>query len=562
MTLEIVKSRLDRLIADPTPRVAMLTGDWGAGKTYQWKKALERAREKRNTPRYAYVSLFGLTSLAEVRKRISEEIISSINLPENNGTVGDAVANGSLGLKPMQILKILPVIPYLGKLESLAQELSFATVKRAVICFDDLERAPASLRIADVFGLASFLREERECRVLIISNQKKLGDDAKSDFSLYLEKVVEETVNFSPTPEEACMIALGGSRSEARNILADKVTILGVSNIRVISRLGILADELAQITAGLHSLVIYEMMKTLALFGVAHFIPNREFPSVDYLLGSTHYGWSGFFKQENYSDELKTEQEKKESKWKGFLSEYGHLETSLLDKEIYAGVNSGFFCDEKIRSLSEDLSQRIKDGDCRAIFNRELSKFLWGIDDSTAAYEKMLSATLAALGVIGSPEFYTVYKFQQQVEGESAAKISLNQFVAKNSGRREAFILSFHSSGNYDDYFRSVIEVEALRLKEPVDLANTLDKINFNRGWDPEDLATIAAANFDDVVYLLTHAESHGVFISRITTLLKFGQKSQTPEQQKVYENMISWLKKIAANDPISALRVQRFLPS
>ena len=62
LTLEIVQSRLDRLLAGQTPKVAMLTGDWGAGKTYQWKQALERAAGKGNHPRYAYVSLFGLTS--------------------------------------------------------------------------------------------------------------------------------------------------------------------------------------------------------------------------------------------------------------------------------------------------------------------------------------------------------------------------------------------------------------------------------------------------------------------------------------------------------------------
>ncbi|MEZ5639615.1 MAG: hypothetical protein R3E92_21015 [Burkholderiaceae bacterium] len=161
VTLDVVQHRLDKLLATETPRVAMLTGDWGSGKTYQWKQALERAAKKGLRPRYAYVSLFGLTSLAEVRKRIAEEVISSIKLPANGETVGDAIEGGAIGLKPMQLLKLLPVIPYLGKLESLAQELSFATVRKAVICFDDLERAPASLRVSDVFGLASFLKEER-----------------------------------------------------------------------------------------------------------------------------------------------------------------------------------------------------------------------------------------------------------------------------------------------------------------------------------------------------------------------------------------------------------------
>src|SRR5438309_2063446 len=43
---EVVQARLDKLLAEKTPKVAMLTGAWGSGKTYQWKQALERAAKK------------------------------------------------------------------------------------------------------------------------------------------------------------------------------------------------------------------------------------------------------------------------------------------------------------------------------------------------------------------------------------------------------------------------------------------------------------------------------------------------------------------------------------
>ncbi|WP_250537046.1 hypothetical protein [Caballeronia sp. AZ10_KS36] len=560
MTLEIVQSRLDRLLAGKTPKVAMLTGDWGSGKTYQWKQALERSTRKGAPPRYAYVSLFGLTSLAEVRKRLTEEVMSAIRLPGRSDTVGDAIEGGAIGLKPMQILKILPVIPYLGKLESLAQELSFATVRNAVICFDDLERAPSSLRLADVFGLASFLKEERNCRVLLISNQKKLGNDAKDEFSMYLEKVVEETVDFAPTPEEACVVALGAEPNPAGKLLAERFIRLGVSNIRVISRLGALADDLAAIVTDLHPNVLADVISTLALFGVAHFIPRKDVPTVEYLLAYGGDEWPKYFHNEKKREE-QTEQEKRESDWDELIEGYGYSETSPLDKEIYAGIASGFFREEAVRTLAEDLSQRIDAGSRKASFDAALHRFWWGVGDSKKALEHLLETTMAALDQIAASQLYSVYEVLLNLQGNGAATRLLDQFIAANQNRQAALAPSEHFGEKYDATFKAVLEAEVARLKAPVDLAKTLDAIQFNRGWNPEDLTTIAEAKFEDILPLLTCANDDKLFARRLITLLKFGERGQTAEEKNVREQTIEWLKKFAETDPISALRVRRFLP-
>ncbi|WP_416489674.1 hypothetical protein [Variovorax sp. tm] len=539
----------------------MLTGDWGSGKTYQWKKALERAAKKGIRPRYAYVSLFGLASLAEVRKRITDEAISSLKLPGRTDTVGEAVEGGAIGLKPMQIMKILPVIPYLGKLEPLAQELSFATVRNAVICFDDLERAPSSLRIADVFGLASFLKEERQCRVLLVSNQKKLGDDAKGELAKYLEKVVEETVDFAPTPEEACIVALGAVPTNAGKILTERLIRLGVSNIRVISRLGVLADDLATLASGLHSDVLADLVNTLALFGVAHFIPQTDFPTTEYLLGYGSADWVRYFKNEKKQEE-QTEQEKRKSDWDNVIAGYGYSETSPLDKEVFAGITSGFFRDGVVRSLCEELSQRIEGGGRKEAFNDAIHRFWWGVGDSKAAFEQLLDTTKAALELMNASEFHGVYEVLLDLQGKDAATEFLNQFIAANQDRPEALVPSDHFGEKYDPTFMATLQAETARFKEPVDLAKTLDAINFSKGWDPEDLVKIGEAKFDDIVQLLTGAKDNRLFARRLRTLLQFGERGNTAEEKNVRERTIAWLKAFAATDPISALRVRRFLPA
>lgn len=560
MTLEIVKNRLDKLISEKTPKVLILTGDWGSGKTYQWKQALERATKNEIRPRYAYVSLFGLTSLAEVRKRITEEVISAVKLP-GSSTVGEELAGkDTIRLKPMQILKILPMIPYLSKFDSLAQELSFSTVRNSVICIDDLERAPSSLRIADVLGLASFLKEERNCRVLLISNQQRLGNETKDEFRTYFEKVVDESVDFAPTPEEACYVALGSQQTESSKILTVRLLRLGVSNIRVISRLGVLAQELATLVEGCHPEVLTHVVNTLTFFGIAHFIPRKTFPTPEYLLEYGRTDWKKFFNQEKKEEE-KTGQEKLESTWDQLITTYGYKRPTQLEKEIYAGITSGFFRDNEIRRLSKDLSQQIDEGDCKNAFDNAIFRFWWGVSDSQVALQQLLVKTKDALELINASEFYPVYQILLELEGENAATELLNKFIAANHNRRKALIPKALFGSNYNKIFADKLHAAAERLNEPFDLSATLDALDVNNRWEYKEITKIANADFDTIVPLLTDPTDDELFARRLTTLLKFGEHGKTPEEKKVCEKTIDWLKKMTRTDPICALRMRRFIP-
>jgi len=270
--------------------------------------------------------------------------------------------------------------------------------------------------------------------------------------------------------------------------------------------------------------------------------------------------WAKYFYNEK-KREKQTEQEKRESAWDNLIAGYGYGETSPLDKEIYAGIASGFFREETIRSISEELSQRIKAGSRKESFDTAIRHFWWGVGDSAKAFEHLLETTKAALDLMTASELHVVYEVLLDLKGEDAATQLLNQFIAANQHRQGALVPSEHFGEKYDATFKAVLEAEAARFKAPVDLAKTLDAIQFGRGWNPEDLTTIAEAKFEDIVSLLTGANDDRLFARRLITLLKFGEKGQTAEETKVREHTIGWLHTFAATDPISALRVKRFLP-
>lgn len=561
MTIEIVEERLDALLKSERAKVLLLTGGWGAGKTHQWKQALRRAAAAGNRPRYAYVSLFGLTSLAEVRRRVAEETVAAIKLPGKDGTVGEAIEDKSWQLKPLQIMKLLPVIPYLGKLEGLANELSFSSVRNAVVCFDDLERGGNSLRLADVFGLASFLKEERNCKVVLISNEEKLNSESKDELSKYLEKVVDENVHFAPTSTEACQIALGETPNLARALLLEKIEKLNISNIRVISRLSNMAEELAVIFEGLHERVLQEAINTLVLFGVAHFLPTDGFPSVDYLMKRKEDDWSRYFRDAKDSKE-ETDEDRLQEKWDALLTSYAYAHTSQFDEEIGRSVERGYFDRGTLVPLAQHLSNSSADQELIAKYHDAWTKFWNSLEgDSEEMLRELAEISIDAIKVIGPDGLQNSFDvFSQAGKHETAMKL-LDQFIAGNQHRPNIFNVAdsaFHEK--YSGVVAERLQAESEKHKALITIEEALDRIDFEQGWNSADIRIVSKANRKEIESLLRATEPR-LFRARLKTLLTIGTLKDAQEDDKrLSELTLEFIKELARNDPIIAIRMQRFI--
>lgn len=566
MTLEIVEERLNALLTDGHAKVLLLTGGWGAGKTHQWKHALKRAVAAGNRQRYAYVSLFGLTSLAEVRKRVAEETVAAIKLPGKEGTVGETIEEAGWKLKPFQIIKLLPIIPYLWKLEGLANELSFSSVRNAVICFDDLERGGAGLRLADIFGLASFLKEERNCRIILISNEEKLNRDDKDDLLLYREKVIDETVHFAPTSNEACRIALGESPDVPRSLLRERIEKLEISNIRVISRLSNMAADLAFILEGQHESVLQDAIQTLTLFGAAQFLATDGFPSVDYLMKlGTDFSRARYLKNETAGKvEEDTEESRRLKAWAALLERYGYATTSAIDAVIGRAVQRGYFDRVTIVPLAKQLSASLAAQALQAEYHEAWTRFWHSLDgNGEKLLKELLDVTVRAIDVIGPGDMQLAFDvFSEAGQPEVAAELC-DLFIAKNQHRPAIFNQvdgAFRSefSGAFADRLRA----ESEKHKAPPSIEEALDRIDFERGWNPDDIRVVGKANPGEIETLLRGTEGR-LFRTRLRTLLQIGKLKDAEEDEKrVSEQTLEFLKKLARDDPIIAIRMRRYIPA
>ncbi|AYO52915.1 KAP family P-loop domain protein [Acinetobacter wuhouensis] len=173
-----------------------ITGSWGIGKTYFWKAFLdsqlsdERIYKKNNVfnRKYAYVSLFGIESLGDLKT----EIYSNIENYHSTVEIPRWIKNLPSIFKDTKVSQFGVSAP-----AKIFDSLMFNQVKDAIICFDDFERMSNKLDIKDVMGLANQLKLEKNCQVILILDESKTEDKNKEKYAEYKEKLIDETIKIT-----------------------------------------------------------------------------------------------------------------------------------------------------------------------------------------------------------------------------------------------------------------------------------------------------------------------------------------------------------------------------
>jgi hypothetical protein len=86
MSVNVAKQEMRRVLSTRDPEVVCISGRWGVGKTYAWREQLEEARKEHGIAlkRYAYVSLFGVNSLDDLKFAIfanGNDVVSPQSTP-------------------------------------------------------------------------------------------------------------------------------------------------------------------------------------------------------------------------------------------------------------------------------------------------------------------------------------------------------------------------------------------------------------------------------------------------------------------------------------------------
>lgn len=268
------KAEIVRFFESDEPEVLCLRGAWGVGKTFALREAVRDLSDlqKISLTRYSYVSLFGLDTLDKVRQSIFDNTVKSdgVNRPDDGSSIFRAFSDlEALARKAKGLQSLLPGSWGGSGAAAFLDRAAFSSVRNQIICFDDLERTSSSLSVRDILGLSTFLKEERDCKVILVLNDQKLKDNNKRDFNSQFEKVVDSSIMFDPSIDETLDIVLNEDFAEA-DYFREVIKKIGIKNIRVVTKIlrivQMIVDE-----CGTSSSDLRQVISTAALAGWVKF---------------------------------------------------------------------------------------------------------------------------------------------------------------------------------------------------------------------------------------------------------------------------------------------------
>lgn len=423
MSASLVEHQIRTFIKDKQPGVLCIKGRWGVGKTFTWQKwhKEELGLGTAGLPRSSYTSLFGLNSLEELRRSIFENTeVSDAFLASDTVTVGQSIGERVYGYvrKKGSLVDLTMAATRRKDTTEALFRIGFLSVRNQLVCFDDLERAGEKLPIRDVLGLASMLKEQRGCQVVLLLNDEQLEVQARQELERQLEKVVDVSLVFDPTSEEAARIALAEG-DWVSDLLRDRVVKLGITNIRVIKKVERLARALNRHLAGLEQAVAESAIKTAVIAGWAHLQPDiaislAEIERFNPYDPSTHLA----------SDERETRRR---------LIEYGFGGVDELAAAVIEGVKKGFFNIEDVRAAGERLQAELATAEKNPMVRAAWKLYRESLQaDDQVILNALENSSRTEIRTIDVPSFDAILSILRRHRGNRRADRLVALFIGRN----------------------------------------------------------------------------------------------------------------------------------
>lgn len=496
MSLALIEQEVRRFLKSGDAGVLCIRGKWGVGKTFAWKRYVQAAASEKGQlalENYSYVSLFGLNTLDALRFAVFQntvprsELSQSPDLGTFEALLKRAKATGR------GALPFLDLVFNRKGMSDAALGVAFLAVRKQLVCLDDLERSGAGLQIRDVLGVASFLKEERGCQVVLLLNDEKLSDVARAELNQQLEKVVDTTLTLDPSPSEAVAIALSDVASEG-GVLRERVLQLRITNIRVIRRIARTAARVTELLSGADAATIDQAITAIAL-GVWSVQQPDLAPPLDFIRHYNAYSLA-LRKEAGQADET-TE------KWRSVLSEYPYNSTDELDAVVLDGVAAGYFDADRLKAAATLIeARRKKSGDEE--FSRAWQDLYHGSLATPDAefLDALYNASLDEAGAITPLNINSAIKIlRQEGRTEQADKVVNSYLAAHRAEAPEFFDLSNHIVGrdeSIDEGLAKGFAEERRNYVDPRDPIEVLRSMSERQGWEKSDVALLAKLSPED----------------------------------------------------------------
>lgn len=555
-------------------QILVIKGAWGVGKTYFWDQYIERRVKNQDLKQiaYSYVSLFGKTSLADIRasvfqsaksiaanenieRKFDEELESSTSLLKLTPWVRDA-AEKARGKAPLigWITNFARSTPFTDKYSGIIASLEYSLVKDYIICFDDLERKGSSLSIREVMGLADELARRKSCKVVLIFNDNSFSDEKdKHEFEAYREKVVDAELDYGPTHKQNLACSLSAEHPLFIKV-EPLIEILDLKNIRVLKKLMRLVDAFWPDLESADEWIVDEFISHATILCWSYYLRDAALP-FSFIKTKLQEGpWGSYFGSE------KNEVSSEEKRYREIASAI-KLTPSVFDKYIIQFLERGYIKIEEVRAEIAELSnmvdvQRAHDELSQA-WSRYTDTFAENQSEIISQFKSVLdrhadkirvaefSAALEMLDRFG--EDVTSY-IDQYIELHSATIASMDRYD-----------LSISRRISYKPLLDRIINVQAAGSSLDIDQISM--KIAVNQGWNPEDIDFLVSISADEF-YEWIKGEPEDLPTKLRRGLLFFGNlqggsSEDTEKYQKIYDNVTTAMRRLASGSLLNTRRLK-----
>jgi hypothetical protein len=405
MSVSRVKNALRAFAESKEARAIVLKGDWGTGKTFVWNEVVRGGRRDFHRAEYSYVSLFGITSLADMKRAIFTSIVrqdqagdfATLDSLKENLKRLDLGWLKSWGRKASSHANNVK-LPLIGGIGSIVDSVQFASISDVLICIDDFERRGKSLTARDVLGLISNLVEQRQCSVILILNENAL--ELTDEFFSFNEKVFDYEVLYEPLARECANIVFPISRSEYSS-LSKNSERLGISNIRVLNKIKFFFDLIRPHLSSVPTEILDKVVLILPLAIFATYGSGACPVDVSFISGPLHRpGLLPLDKDATAAQKNEQAELMSKTQW---LNEYGFYHAEELDLSIVSLVKRGYADEEQFGLLIETLKVAVQHSRDMARLSEAWNMFHASLTDNqlevVAAFESALVVCIDKMNV-------------------------------------------------------------------------------------------------------------------------------------------------------------------
>lgn len=545
MNIKEASEAIDSFFDNDKLKVLFLKGPWGSGKSTFVRTYLAAKHSK--APGYQYfVSLFGLTSLNEVRESINANFHNASlkgsflgNVQSNASKLPKAAtkfkeASEAVGFKPFGDVTAL--------VASVGTSLFwlYAKTQKSIIVFDDLERT--SLGAAQILGLASSLAENTKAKIIVIFNEEKLDETAMLILNEYREKVVDLEILFQPTVNDLVDEFL--VEEAIKEPVKEMLNSIKAANIRLLNKINIHLAQFQTLAAQSRLKLSVEEQTRAAKIICLHYASKRTLtPEM------VANGLFGLYLNQKSASEQDTQLASIAKALKIFPP-------YPLDGLVLELIQNGYCSEEsKAKYFEKRSTHQARDefnSDLMLAYSKYGDNFTASASSVFVDMEAFLTKHSKAMGTdyfAGHLKFLSELGYTKSAEPWKKQHLAVIRKSAKASERVE-MAKKLLPSKVVSEFIR---EEESARAKQP-DATSIVYRIIKSQSWGPEDIEALNRMSEDEICSWIS-SNTDSAFIDNLRDLYRIWANSASTANY--WKKLDSALKRISRRSQLDKLRVK-----